>query len=106
MSAPRTTEAKLMNFTEWLTIRVNYARSQRQEKVRSKGLANYFVVGKGIYYIHNGLTDSQGNVLNLKYLLVRPDINYSESGTFDYTPGFPLEAYIEDNYFSHNFDEF
>lgn len=99
-------KTKNMSWSEYLTIRVNYQRAKQAEAVRSRGLSNYFVIGKAIYYIHEGTKDSSGNVLNLKYVLVRPDINFSETGVFDYIPGWPLESFISENYYSHDFDEF
>ena len=99
-------EGKPMSVQEYLTIRVNYNRSLKTESCKCLGIADTFRVGKALYYLHNGTTDSSGNVLNIKYVLVRPDINYCESGTFDYVPGYDPKLYITDNYYSHNFDEF
>lgn len=107
MTAPRcNTEGKLMNIQEWLTIRVNYNRSLKTDQCKALGIADCYRVGKALYYLHNGTTDERGNVLNIKYVLVRPDIGFCESGTFDYVPGYDPRVYITDNYFSHNFNDF
>lgn len=107
MSTPtRDITGRLMKVSEYLTIRVNFNRSLQVEKVKDLGLIPCFRIGKGLYYIHNGLTDESGNVLNLKYVLIRPDINYCDAGVFDYIPGQNLKEVIADNYFSHNFNEF
>lgn len=106
MVKERTKEGKLLTVQEYLSIRVNLRRAREIEQCKGLGIVNAWRIGKAVYYIHNGAADESGNITQLKYVLVRPDLCFCESGAFDYVPGWDIREFISDNYLAHDFNEF
>lgn len=96
----------LRNREEVLTILINVKRQQERNTCRWINLVDCYRIGKALFYLHLAECNSEGNDRKIKYVMVRPDINFSESGEFDYIVGFDIRDYLTDIYYSKNFNDF
>ena len=95
-----------MSREEILTQLINYKRAKKLDKCTFVNMVPAYRIGKAVFYIHCGEFDKEADHRQIKYSLIRPDLNYCETGTFDYVCGWDLRDYLTDIYFSKNFDDF
>lgn len=94
------------NREEVLTIVVNVRRQRDRDKCRWVNLVDCYRIGKALFYLHLAECNAEGNDRKIKWVLVRPDLGFCETGEIDYIVGFDMRDYLTDIYFSHNFNEF
>lgn len=97
---------KPLSKEEILTLCLNANHKMNVDRCKFINIVNCYRIGKALIYLHLGECNSEGNDRKIKYTLVRPDLNYCETGEFDYIVGFDVRDYLTDIYFSRNFNEF
>lgn len=84
-----------------------FARRQiEREKCKNVGLVPCYVIGKAIFYIHCQEIDQDQSGRKIKYTLVRPDLNFCQCGSFDYSVGLDPRDILLDIYYSLSFNDF